>query len=53
MEEIEDEKVQCQEPCNPALNQPCCIDYWERMRVEGYWDDNKGWTDKGWREICK
>ena len=50
-EEVEEEE--CQKPCPP--NQACdgCAPYWERMRKEGFWDDNIGWTLKGWREIIK
>ena len=48
-----EEESQCLRPCPPEV--PCeeCADYWDRMRAEGFWVNGKGWTDKGWREICK
>ena len=30
-----------------------CDTYWEEMREKGYWDDEKGWTEKGMREVGK
>lgn len=52
-EEQVKEENDCGEPCDPK--DPCdiCAGYWQRMRQEGYWVDGKGWTEKGWREICK
>ena len=51
-EEGMEEESECGKPCNPAHACDECADYWQRMEREGYWGP-KGWTDKGWREICK
>ena len=44
---------ECSGPCSPDAACDECTEYWNRMRVEGYWTDNKGWTNRGWREILK
>ena len=43
----------CGNPCSPDVTCDECEEYWNRMRVEGYWTDNNGWTNKGWQEILK
>ena len=51
IEDEEDEESECGKPCHPQF--PCkeCAEYWDRMRSEGFWKDNHGWTDKGWSWI--
>lgn len=49
----DDESNDCQKPCDPQTRCPYCADYWERMRVEGFWNDTTGWTDKGMKEMLK
>jgi len=48
-----EEETQCGKPCDPK--NPCdeCAEYWNHMEREGYWNNQKGWTEKGWREITK
>lgn len=43
----------CLGPCNPLRACDECAGYWQRMRDGGYWDDQCGWTEKGWKEITK
>jgi len=44
----------CGEPCDPVAACDGCVDYWQRMRAEGYWNaEQHRWTEKGWREIVK
>ena len=47
--------VDCGKPCAPGDDAPCdaCVQYWNRMRREGFWDDSLGWTDAGMREMRK
>ena len=50
----DENESECGKPCSP--NSPCdeCAPYWERMRAEGYWDQERHrWTDRGWREITR
>lgn len=44
---------ECEEPC-PASN-PCqeCEEYWNRMVMEGLWEEGEGWTDEALREWMK
>lgn len=51
--EPQEDESMCGEPCNPFRACDNCAEYWQRMRANGYWDDTKGWTEKGWREITK
>lgn len=44
----------CDGPCPPNDQCPCCYSYWERMVAEGYWDRERNqWTDKGWTDILR
>lgn len=43
----------CGNPCSPDNACDACIEYWHRMRSEGYWEDGVGWTDKLWRETLR
>jgi hypothetical protein len=43
----------CGKPCAPNSYCDECNAYWERMRREGYWQDAKGWTAKGMREMTR
>ena len=47
------EDLECRNPCPPDDACDECADYWHRMRDEGFWDNQRGWTDKGMREIRK
>lgn len=49
----EQEDRECGKPCNPSNACEECCEYWARMRIEGYWDDCDGWTDKAMREMTK
>ncbi|KKM61354.1 hypothetical protein LCGC14_1532600 [marine sediment metagenome] len=44
--------LKCHQPCHPDSGCDECIDYWQRMINEGFWD-NQGWTDKAWKEWFK
>lgn len=33
-------------PCPAEARCPRCHPYWQRMRDEGFWDDDEGWTEK-------
>jgi hypothetical protein len=47
-----DESVEdCSKPCHPNADCPICAEYWDRMRREGFWQDGKGWTEKGMKEM--
>ena len=48
-----EEEIDCQEPCAPDSGCALCADYWERMRSEGFWIDESGWTEAGLREMRK
>jgi hypothetical protein len=52
-DETDDTPDLCSQPCAPWLGCPQCLDYWNRMRHEGYWIDGQGWTAKGMREMSK
>ena len=50
----DDDEPKCGEPCDPVAACDGCVDYWQRMRAEGYWNaEQHRWTEKGWREIVK
>jgi len=49
----DEDNIPCDEPCDPANNNLCCLEYWDRMRREGFWKDRSGWTEKGLREMRK
>ncbi len=52
--DLNDEKSDCKQPCDPDVGCGECAGYWERMEDEGYWDrNNHRWTNKGWKEILK
>jgi hypothetical protein len=52
IEDSDEEK--CSKPCDPDGDCEVCAPYWERMKLEGFWDaQNHQWTSKGWREIVK
>lgn len=40
-------------PCPPEAHCPKCAPYWARMREEGFWDEDEGWTDKAMKEWMK
>jgi hypothetical protein len=44
---------ECNEPCHPDADCPICAEYWQRMRSEGYWENGKGWTKKGMKEMTR
>ena len=52
LKRCEDEQ-ECGQPCPPPLACDECASYWQRMRVEGFWKDSTGWTQKGWKEIVR
>lgn len=43
----------CGNPCPPDNACDACIEYWHRMRIDGYWRDGEGWTNKGWAMIME
>lgn len=44
----------CGRPCDPDHHNLCCVDYWQRMVAEGYWNERRHeWTAKGMKEITK
>jgi hypothetical protein len=49
----EEDNIPCSAPCDPEANNECCQEYWNRMRIEGFWKDGSGWTRKGLREMQK
>lgn len=54
IEEVNEETMDCGQPCSCGNACPKCVEYWERMIREGYWDPEYHiWTEKGWKEICK
>lgn len=50
---IEDDDNECQKPCPPSVQCEFCDNYWDEMKQLGYWRDDIGWTDKGFKEMNK
>lgn len=44
---------ECERPCPPDDCCEECEAYWQRMRDKGFWEDGKGWTEKGMAEIIR
>ena len=44
---------QCSGPCSPDSGCDGCVEYWDRMRSEGFCVDGKGWTGKAGKEWLK
>jgi len=51
-DEEAEQSPNCGRPCPPERGEPCddCREYWQRMRREGYWTDDGGWTEKAKEE---
>ena len=49
----EEGQEECRKPCPPDDVCEECESYWHRMRVEGFWVDGEGWTEKAQREWMK
>ena len=47
------ETTECEAPCHPDTCCDECAGYWDRMRDEGFWTDDKGWTAKAIKEMGK
>ena len=48
------EESKCGKPCDPVNYCDECSDYWNRMILEGFWDQkHHRWTNKGWLKIIK
>jgi hypothetical protein len=43
-EQALEEESQCGKPCNPAEACGECEEYWHRMRKQGLWNDETGWS---------
>lgn len=43
----------CSNPCPPDNACDECLEYWARLRREGYWTPERGWTVEGVKKFME